>query len=84
MTNYLTVLFSVVVSVLFFVAGISVFGGDYESYILNTAGTSYHRRWAFWIHVPLVILLLLASMLYPFNFVYKNFFTNRIYSFVHK
>lgn len=74
---------SVFIAFLFLIVGVSVFVGDYESYILSIAGSDYSRRWGFWIYVPLLMFLLAASVMFPFNLLYKNFLTNRIYNFVH-
>jgi hypothetical protein len=68
------------VAFVFIAIGLSVFGGDYEAYGSNVSGTSVHRRWGYWIFVPVALFLLWATFLFPYHFIYKYYISNRLYN----
>lgn len=72
------------ISFIFFVLGIAVFGGDYDDYVRSIAGSFFSRRWGYWIFYPTLFFALTAAFLFPFNFFYKNYLSNRLFNFIDK
>ena len=66
--------------VLFVITGLCVFAGDSDTYVTNVGGTAYLKRWGYWIFVPAVFTSVMASILYCYNFIYKNYLIGGFYN----
>ena len=65
--------------VAFVIIGLAVFGGDYPNYVSNVSGTAVNRRWGYWLFVPISIFLPFAALFFPFNYIYTNYISNRMF-----
>lgn len=67
------------VALVFVIIGLAVFGGDYPNYVSNVSGTAVNRRWGYWLFVPISIFLPFAALFFPFNYIYTNYISNRMF-----